>query len=885
MGLPLLPALSPLAFFRMADAVRTEVVSYILGFRELTVKPGDGSLFIVPLAVFDKVLVTVISDATYGTFPETFGTYSVTGLTGDTLTDMTLVDGVDNAWEFGDIVEMRVCAPHINVLEDAVNDIPGLNTTPVSVASQMVAGSYAVCDTTNGAFALQMPVPSGPLDGTPAGGILAAGSAPVTFNLQTGFFFNIENGPTSITLSAIGDAFIAVFNAAEGLWILITPLGAAGSTSPGGTTGQIQFDNAGAFGGFTASGDATINTATGAVTVTSTGGTAFAPSATTDTTNASNITSGTLPLARLPAIAATTLLGNATGATAAPTAIPLGSGLDIVDGALTSTGGTGGSGTVTSVSVVSANGFAGSVADATTTPEITLSTTAAGILKGVSGEIVEATAGTDYVAPSGSITGSAGTITGSITISQVTNLEVALEAVSPGGTTGQIQYSAGAFGGFTASGDATINTSTGVVTVTSTGGVAFAPSATTDTTNASNIASGTLASGRLPAISASSITTGTLPAAQLPSSGVSASSITTGTLAAAQLPSTGVSASSITTGTLPAARLPAPTSSTLGGIQSVAAVAHQWVNSVSTAGVPALSQPAFTDISGTAATSQLPVATTSAPGVVQPDDTTITISSGVISATGGLSSVANLDVLANITGAAAAPSGNTLTSIFDAVFGSTVNGLVTRGASVWQLVSNLILPANGPQRYISGPFINVTGPGTAIADTTTQTSLFAGATFRSGQSLTIPANSLIAGDEIEIALWGTFSSPANTFTVTVLLGSTVVMVTGAVGTSTSTTNGEWYIGASPTKIWLPQVGTSGTVAGHGQFLAVVSESAPTLSSAQFYNAGGTSGPAGTGTLTTINTTGALAFDVRFQWVALNASSTIQLLGGCIKKSG
>ena len=41
-----------------------------------------------------------------------------------------------------------------------------------------------------------------------------------------------------------------------------------------------------------------------------------------------------------------------------------------------------GSGSVTSVSVVSANGFAGTVADASTTPAITLSTTITGILEG-----------------------------------------------------------------------------------------------------------------------------------------------------------------------------------------------------------------------------------------------------------------------------------------------------------------------------------------------------------------------------------------------------------------------------------------------------------------------------------------------------------------------
>lgn len=57
---------------------------------------------------------------------------------------------------------------------------------------------------------------------------------------------------------------------------------------------------------------------------------------------------------------------------------------------------TGSSGTVTSVSVVSANGLAGTVATATTTPAITLSTTISGILKGNGTAISVATSGTDY---------------------------------------------------------------------------------------------------------------------------------------------------------------------------------------------------------------------------------------------------------------------------------------------------------------------------------------------------------------------------------------------------------------------------------------------------------------------------------------------------------
>lgn len=46
----------------------------------------------------------------------------------------------------------------------------------------------------------------------------------------------------------------------------------SGGGLPGGTSGQVQYNNSGVFGGFTASGDATINTGTGAVAVTQIGG-------------------------------------------------------------------------------------------------------------------------------------------------------------------------------------------------------------------------------------------------------------------------------------------------------------------------------------------------------------------------------------------------------------------------------------------------------------------------------------------------------------------------------------------------------------------------------------------------------------------------------------
>ena len=58
----------------------------------------------------------------------------------------------------------------------------------------------------------------------------------------------------------------------------------------------------------------------------------------------------------------------------------------------------GGTGTVTTASVVSANGLAGTVANPTTTPAITLSTNVTGVLKGNGTAISAATAGTDYAA-------------------------------------------------------------------------------------------------------------------------------------------------------------------------------------------------------------------------------------------------------------------------------------------------------------------------------------------------------------------------------------------------------------------------------------------------------------------------------------------------------
>jgi hypothetical protein len=51
-----------------------------------------------------------------------------------------------------------------------------------------------------------------------------------------------------------------------------------------------------------------------------------------------------------------------------------------------------------------------------------------------------------------------------------------------------------------------------------------------------------------------------------------------------------------------------------------------------------------------------------------------------------LNSMANLDILSNISGSAAVPTGNTLTAILDAVMGDTQGSILYRGASDWALL-------------------------------------------------------------------------------------------------------------------------------------------------------------------------------------------------------
>lgn len=148
---------------------------------------------------------------------------------------------------------------------------------------------------------------------------------------------------------------------------------------------------------------------------------------------------------------------------------------------------TSGGGTVTDVSIVSANGFAGSVATSTSTPAITLTTSVTGVLKGNGTAISAATAGTDYQAPiTLTTTGSSGAAT---LVNNTLNIPQYAGGASVAGSNTHVQFNdSGSFGG---TADLTFDKTTKKLTVGGT--ISGGPFVETNLTVSSNY---TISSGK-----------------------------------------------------------------------------------------------------------------------------------------------------------------------------------------------------------------------------------------------------------------------------------------------------------------------------------------------------------------------------------------------------
>jgi hypothetical protein len=160
-------------------------------------------------------------------------------------------------------------------------------------------------------------------------------------------------------------------------------------------------------------------------------------------------------------------------------------------------------------------------------------------------------------------------------------------------------------------------------------------------------------------------------------------------------------------------QLPLPTTSLIGGVEAVNAIAHQWLASIDTSGVPHLTQPAAADLSNGTTGSGGGVVLATGPTIASPTMSSPSVSNGII----GSGASTTVTALATATVLAGTGANSGILSFRDNTLGGSAIFLIDPNAGAALIVSQITGLAAAGDVLWNGTNWTVTLTGGAVPRT------------------------------------------------------------------------------------------------------------------------------------------------------------------------